>query len=268
VLVVGAGPAGLQAAIAAAERGHRATVWERDAEPGGQLRWAASVPSRAELGDLVRNQVRACANLGVTVEYGHEADLGDLVAAGADAVVVATGSRPARPWWAGQGPSGTGGTPVVDVLDVLEGRVRPEGEVLLIDELGFHQATSVAELLADRGCRVEVLTPGMVVGQDLGITLDLETWWYRATAKGILQTTDTVVVGMEEGKLVALHHPTGRTDLRQADWVVLAVPPAPADELYLAAKGVLPDVRRVGDCVAPRRAHAAVVEGQRAGEAL
>ena len=69
--------------------------------------------------------------------------------------------------------------------DVLEGRVEPAGRVLVVDELGFHQATSVAELLADRGCTVEIVTPGMVVGQDLGITLDLETWWMKATAKAM-----------------------------------------------------------------------------------
>ncbi len=67
--------------------------------------------------------------------------------------------------------------------------------MVVFDELGFHQATSVAELLADRGATVEVVTPGMVVGQDLGITLDLEHWWIRAGAKGIVQTTDMLVMG-------------------------------------------------------------------------
>ncbi len=264
VLVVGAGPAGLQAAIAAAGAGHRVTVWERTAEAGGQLRWAASVPNRAELGDLVRNQVGELARLGVAVTFGRDADVAAVVAFGADDVVVATGSRPARPWWADQ----MGDTPVVDVLDVLTGGARPQGHVLLIDELGFHQATSVAELLADRGCRVEVVTPGMVVGQDLGVTLDLEGWWFRATAKGITQTTDTVIVGAEDGRLVAMHHPTGASELRGADWIVLAVPPAPADELYLALRAAGVRAQRVGDCVAPRRAHAAVIEGHRVGAAL
>mgnify|MGYP002147538574 FL=1 len=80
VLIVGAGPAGLQAAIAAARNGHRVTVLERATEAGGQVRLAASVPNRAEFGDLVRNQVSECRRLGVAVEYGVEAD-----AAGADA---------------------------------------------------------------------------------------------------------------------------------------------------------------------------------------
>ena len=82
---------------------------------------------------------------------------------------------------------------------MLTGDASPSGRVVVVDELGFHQATSVAELLADRGAQVEILSPGMVVGQDLGVTLDLEHWWLRATAKGIVQTVDSVVVGMEDG---------------------------------------------------------------------
>ena len=70
--------------------------------------------------------------------------------------------------------------------------------MVVVDELGFHQATSVAELLADRGCQVEIVTNGMVVGQDLGITLDLETWNVRAHAKGIRQATDLVPLGVAE----------------------------------------------------------------------
>jgi 2,4-dienoyl-CoA reductase (NADPH2) len=108
----------------------------------------------------------------------------------------------------------------------------------------------------------------MVVGQDLGVTLDLETWWYRASAKGITQTTDSVVVGLDEGRLVVLHHPTGATTLRSFDWCVLAVPPDPADALYHELKGRVPALHRIGDCLAPRRAHAAVIEGRRVGAAL
>ena len=81
---------------------------------------------------------------------------------------------------------------MVDVRDVLEGRVDPEGRVVVVDELGFHQATSTAELLADRGCQVEIVTNGMVVAQDLGITLDMETWNVKAHAKGIGQSVDLV----------------------------------------------------------------------------
>ena len=176
---------------------------------------------------------------------------------------MATGADPARPWWA---PGDA--TWIVDCRDVLEGRAEPTGRVLIVDEIGFHHATSVAELLADRGCDVEIATPGMVVGQDLGITLDMETWWMRASAKGIAQSTDLVPMGIDGHSLSLLHHPTGEMRSRAVDWVVLAVPASPADALYheLRAAGVA--VERVGDCIAPRRAHAAVVDGERVGSAL
>ena len=144
----------------------------------------------------------------------------------------------------------------------------PSGDVVIVDELGFHHATSTAEVLADRGCRVEIVTPGMVVGQDLGITLDMENWWIRATQKGILQTTDLVPMGLADGVLNLLHHPTGTNVTRTPDWIVLAVPANPVEWLYneLVAEGRI--VERVGDCVAPRRAHSAVVEGERAGASV
>lgn len=263
-MIAGAGPAGLQAAIAAAKAGHRVTVYEQDAHPGGQVRLAATVPNRAELGDLVRNQLSECRRLGVAIECNVTVSPALIAEQRPDHVIVATGAEPQRPWWV---PADA--ERVVDVRAVLDGTANPTGDVVVIDELGFHQATSVAELLADRGCRVEIVTNGMVVGQDLGVTLDMENWWMRAMAKGIVQTTDLVAMGMSgeppRRTLELLHHPTGVTVTRTPDWVVLAVPARPADQLYhqLLASGV--DVQRVGDCVAPRRAHSAVIEGERAG---
>jgi 2,4-dienoyl-CoA reductase (NADPH2) len=263
-IVVGAGPGGLQAAIAAARRGHEVTVLEKEQHAGGQVRLAALVPNRAELGDLVRNQLTECRRLGVTIEYGVNASAELIVERAPRHVIVATGAESQRPWWV---PADA--AQVVDVREVLDGSASPAGDVVVIDELGFHQATSVAELLADRGCRVEVITNGMVVGQDLGITLDMENWWMRAGAKGIVQSTDLVAMGMDDESprrtLNLLHHPTGVNVTRTPDWVVLAIPALPVEALYLELKARGISVERVGDCVAPRRAHAAVVEGERAG---
>ena len=271
VLVVGAGPAGLQAAIAAARNGHRVTVLEKEDTAGGQVRLAASVPNRAEFGDLIRNQLTECKRLGVAIEYGVSAWPGLVLERNAQHVVVATGAEPQQPWWvAGEGVT----IGVADVRHVLDGSADPFGTVVIIDEIGFHHATSVAELLADRGCDVEIVTPGMVVGQDLGITLDMENWLIRAHAKGIAQSTDLVPMGLAGNELTLLHHPTGTNVTRTPDWVVLAVPPQPVEWLYhdLSLNTALRDagvtVSRVGDAVAPRRAHAAVIDGERIGSSF
>jgi 2,4-dienoyl-CoA reductase (NADPH2) len=284
VFVVGGGPGGLQAAVSAAQRGHHVTLFERSDRLGGQVQLAASVPSRAEFLDIVRNLIAHAQRVGVDVKLSTDVDADLLLAEKPDAVILATGAAPNAPWWAGAAgagpaaPQGPGtGRRVVDVRDVLEGRAAPSGKVVVIDELGFHQATSVAELLADRGCQVEVITNGMVVGQDLGVTLDMEQWNVKAAARGITQATDLVPMGAapaENGGGVVLnlqHHPTGTDQTREVDWVVCAVHQRAEDGLYkaLRAAGDLPfTLQRVGDCLSPRRAHAAVIEGQRAAVSL
>jgi mycofactocin system FadH/OYE family oxidoreductase 2 len=275
VCVVGGGPGGLQTAVTAASRGHQVTLFERDERTGGQVNAAAAVPSRAEFADLTRNLAAEAARAGVDVKTGHEVDAAFLLAEAPDAVVLATGARSARPGWSNGHPRVTG------VREVLDGTVRPAGSVIVVDDLGFHHATSVAELLAGRGCDVEVITSGMVVGQDLGITLDLELWTVKAHSLGVRQRTDVVVLGSHEagggrshaadgGRLVLdlLHHPTGVAGTAECDWVVCALPAEPEDALWHALAGAPFEVHRVGDCLAPRRAHAAVVEGERTGAAL
>jgi mycofactocin system FadH/OYE family oxidoreductase 2 len=272
VHVVGGGPGGLQAAVTAARRGHRVTLFERAARTGGQVTTAARAPGRAEFANLVRTLAAEAARLGVNVRTGCDVDAEFLLRAAPDAVILATGSRPARPGWSHGHPR------VIDVREVLDGTHAPAGTVVVVDELGFHPATSTAELLADRGCAVEMITSGMVIGPDLGLTLDLETWNVRASARGIRQRTDLVITGARDddsascgtGRLVLdlEHHPTGAAQRLACDWVACAIPAQPADELWLALAGAPFELHRVGDCKAPRRAHAAVIEGERAAAAL
>jgi mycofactocin system FadH/OYE family oxidoreductase 2 len=276
IMIAGGGPGGLQAAISAAGRGHEVTVYERDDSPGGQVRTAARAPGRAEFGDLVRNQLAECRRAAVEIKTGIAVDADLVRAERPDVVVVATGARPARPYWVPASPP-EGAPGICDVRDVLDGAAHPQGRVIVFDELGFHQATGTAELLADHGCLVEIVTPGMVVGQDLGITLDLETWWLRATKKSIAAITDTMIIGVVPGGVTTQHLATGTVGRRGADWVVLAAQQAPADELYFALKELhrsgapelhALEIHRVGDCLAPRRAHAAVFDGDRIGGQL
>ena len=233
--------------------------------PAGQVRLAASVPNRAELGDMIRNQLTECRRLGVTIEYGVGVWPGLVAERRPDHVIVATGAEPQRPWWVPRGCDHRRRRP----RRARRRRCDPFGDVMVIDEIGFHHATSVAELLADRGCAVEIVTPGMVVGQDLGVTLDMENWWIRANDKGIVQRTDLVPMGMDGQSITLLHHPTGEHDHELAGL-------GRARRAAASGRVALPrarrrdgvSVERIGDCVAPRRAHAAVVEGERAGSTV
>jgi mycofactocin system FadH/OYE family oxidoreductase 2 len=266
VLVVGGGPAGLQAAVTAAGRGHRVVLCERRPRTGGQVADAASAPGREEFGAVVHDLLAECLRLGVDVRVATTVDLPTVQREEPDVVVLATGARPALPGWA------RGLDRVVDVRDVLRGGADPSGTVLVYDELGFHQGTSVAELLAARGCVVEIMTPGMVVGQDLGLTLDMPGFHRRAREAGIGFSTDRTVLGAAAAasgvRLTVLHHPVGAVSEEARDWVVCAVPPVPENELWTELCTHDVPVHRIGDCVAPRRAHAAVLDGHRVGAAL
>ncbi|WP_241386386.1 mycofactocin system FadH/OYE family oxidoreductase 2 [Rhodococcus sp. CH91] len=266
VVVAGAGPAGLRAAATAAAQGHSVVVLERNRRTGGQIREAAIAPHRGELLGAVTHLDAECRRRGVDIRTGIDVDAGTIRSLRPDVVVVATGARPRRPAWAGSSAR------VADVRDVLTGRAVPSGRVLVVDDLGFHQGTSVAELLADRGCAVTVCTPGMIVGQDLGLTLDADGWLRRAHDKRIEQITDVVVTGIVDhtdgADVTLVHHPTGDRRALRVDTVVVATHQEPVDELWRELAGCGVRVIRVGDAVTPRRLDAAILDGDRAGTEL
>ncbi|MFL5800830.1 MAG: mycofactocin system FadH/OYE family oxidoreductase 2 [Roseiflexaceae bacterium] len=264
VLVIGGGPAGLKAATVAARRGHRVTLIEQDQRLGGQVNLAVRVTNRAEFGDIVRNLLHELSKIEVEVRTGVTATPELVLAESPDAVVVATGSTPNR--WVFPGADGP---QVADVSDVLSGAVVPGKRVLLVDQLGFHEASSVAELLAGRGCQVEIVTQTLYVGQDLGVTLDLEHWYRRARRLGIVCTPDMSVLGVADGVVNAVHNYTGQLrTFAGLDTIVLAVPRRTNAGLYFGLKNRVPELHRIGDALAPRRAHAAIIEGERVGRAV
>ncbi|MEQ3550327.1 NAD(P)-binding protein [Pseudonocardia nematodicida] len=255
VLVAGAGPAGLSAAASLARRGHDVLLCERAETPGGRLALAAGAPGRAELAHVVDDLLREARDAGARIRFGTAVDRAFVAAHGADEVVVATGARSVPPPWDPEGLSLGAG-------DVLAGATPPDGPVLVVDTSGFHDATSVAELLAARGHPVEIVTPALVVGQDLGLTLDRPGFRRRAYEAGIRCSTDRAVLGITTGGTVELlHHPTGRTERREVAAVVVASYTMACTRLWTELGGGPWTVHRIGDACAPRRMNAAIREG-------
>ncbi|WP_069805043.1 mycofactocin system FadH/OYE family oxidoreductase 2 [Thermogemmatispora onikobensis] len=266
VLVVGGGPAGMQAAKVIAQRGGQVRLYERQPETGGQINLIVRVPGRVEFGDAARNLQRELAEVGVEVITATEVDADFVLREQADAVIIATGSRP------GPVPVPGGDLPhVANPWQVLLGeKTAAAGQrVLVYDQVGFHQATSVAELLAERGCQVEVVTPQFYVGGDLSVTLDIELWYRRMLAHGALFTPHHYLASLHPGGATIVNNYTGQARTIDELALVVVVAPQVADEaLYQDLKGRVAHLYRVGDCLAPRRVEHAILDGERVGRAL
>jgi 2,4-dienoyl-CoA reductase-like NADH-dependent reductase (Old Yellow Enzyme family) len=162
VVVIGAGPAGLEAARVAGERGHTVTVLEAMPWAGGQIRLAARNPRRRDLMGIVDWRVAELDRLGVEVRYDVLAGAGEVAELEPDVVIVATGALPHEPGLE------LGDELVASTWDVLGGDVTPSGDVLLFDDNGTHSAMSAAEMIARSGARLEIVTPERMLGIEVG----------------------------------------------------------------------------------------------------
>ncbi len=266
LLIVGAGPGGMQAAKVAAQRGFRVKLYERQQEPGGQVNLLVRVPGRVEFGDSIRNLQRDILEAGVEIHVGTEMTAEMIEREQPDAVILATGSLPMLPPIAGVDLPH-----VATVWQVLTGEKSAQsGEnVLIYDQIGFHQATSVAELLAEKGCNVEVVTGQFYVGGDLGITLDLELWYRRMLAKNVKLTPNYFLLSLGPNSATIMNNYTGQTrQLEPLALAVMATPQVANDSLYYQLQGKVKQLHRVGDCIAPRRVEHAILDGERAARSL
>ncbi|HLI87846.1 MAG TPA: mycofactocin system FadH/OYE family oxidoreductase 2 [Ktedonobacteraceae bacterium] len=266
VMVVGGGPAGMQAARVAAQRGFRVRLYERQRELGGQVNLIVRVPGRVEFGDASRNLQREILEAGVETYVDTEVTAEMIERERPDAVIIATGSLPALP------PLPGADLPhIATVWQVLQGEksANPGENVLVYDQIGFHQATSVAELLAEKGCAVEVVTPQFYAGGDLSVTLDIELWYRRALAHHMRLTPDHFLAGLSPGGATIINNYTGQP--RQIEGLALAVlatPQTANDALYHQLQGKVRQLYRAGDCLAPRRVEHAILDGERTARAL
>lgn len=152
VVIIGAGPAGLEAARVAAERGHEVIVHEAANDPGGQVRLTAQTKRRHEMIQLVHWRFDECTRMGVTFHFNSFADADRIRADHPDVVIVATGGLPHTEIL------DAGDDLVVSAWDILSGDARPGSNVLIYDDAGDYAALQAAETIADTGAKVEIMT--------------------------------------------------------------------------------------------------------------
>jgi 2,4-dienoyl-CoA reductase-like NADH-dependent reductase (Old Yellow Enzyme family) len=260
VLVLGGGPAGLAAAIAAAARGHRVSLVERERELGGRLRLLQG-PARTLL-ETIRWREGELERLGVEVLLGTQAQAADTRRDQApDVVLLATGARPqVEPL-----PRGDGSVPVLSVEQALRDEL-PGPRVLLVDHLGVEEGPMCAEALASKGAEVTILTPLPSVGAHIGFTR-ISSQLRRLYEAGCALEPSTVLTGVRDGAATTRQIYSGRQVLRRFDAVVAVVHGSPELELGRAWERLGVPVSIAGDARAPRTALHAFREGDEIGRA-
>jgi len=234
VMVIGAGPSGLEAARVACERGHDVVVYERESQVGGQINLIGKRPGRESMPDVVRYLEHMIDKLGVPVHTGITVTPELVAEEDPDVVVVATGSRPEPTPWPGKyGPPS-----VLTGMDVIKGTHPVGKKVLFIDEDGGHHAMATAELLVNQGKQVDILTSDLFIGIELAPRGELYLGRQRLLQKGVTFTTDVEVLEINGKKVTARNMYTNDPiHLNDYDTIVHDVGSVADDALYKQIKG-------------------------------
>lgn len=288
VVVIGAGPGGLEAARVAAERGHDVTVFEAAADPGGQVRLTAQSPRRREMIGIIDWRMAQCAARDVVFHFNTFAEADDVTALNPDVVIVATGGMPHAQLF----ESNKDQPDAVTSWDIISGDVKPADNVLIYDESGDHPALQAAEIAAVAGSRVEVMTPDRVFAPDI-MAMNLVPYMRSLQDKDVTFTVTRRLLDIRrEGNKLTAVIGTDYSDHSyeaQYDQIVVNYGTMPLDELYFDLKplssnlgevdytaltaGRSQDIRRnadgafqlfrIGDAVSARNTHAAIYDALR-----
>jgi len=270
VVVIGGGPAGLEAAWVAAARGHDVQLVERDVRLGGKVHWAALLPGRAELLDHAQWRIAECKRRGVHFHLGSVATRESVLALAPDAVIVATGGRATKTGHAKWHPIPIAGLErnfVIDHEEALRRADELRGRIVILDAVGHIEGIGIGELLVAKGCEVTLAMP---LASPMG--LDAETMAAalpRAVRAGVRWRPTHGLVAVGDHDVTLLDLLAARPERIEAvDWVVIRTHGVPDDALFFALEDEVPEVIRVGDAVAMRLLDRAIFDGHRAGRQL
>ncbi|AZQ67078.1 FAD-binding protein [Silicimonas algicola] len=288
VVIVGAGPAGLEAARVAAERGHDVTVFEAQADAGGQIRLTALNPRRREMISIVDWRMAQCAARDVEFRFNTWAEAADVTALDPDVVIVATGGLPNTELF----ESGEEQRHVVSAWDIIAGDVKPAQNVLVYDESGDHPGLMAAEVAATAGATVEVMTPDRTFAPDI-MAMNLVPYMRALQSKDVTFTVTRRLLDVtRDGNRLKAVIGTDYSDLRTEriyDQIVVNYGTLPLDDLYFElkplssnggavdydaliegrAQGIASGKKsgfqlfRIGDAVSARNTHAAIFDALR-----
>ena len=263
ILVAGGGPAGMKAAVTAAERGHRVILCEAASRLGGQALLAQMLPERAEFGGLITNLEHELAAAGVEVRLKTRVDAALVRRLAPDAIVVATGAQPYEP-----AIEGRENGHVVGAWAVLLGQANTGARVLIADWRADWIGMGLAEKLVLDGHHVTLAVNAPHAGFNLQLYLRSH-WVGRLHRLGVEILPDARLHGVDGDTAFLLHATSGDPIIRDGvDTVVLATGHAAETRLERELEGLDCPVHLVGDCLSPRSAEEAIHEGFMAGRAV
>ena len=288
VVIVGAGPAGLEAARVAAERGHNVVVFEAQPDPGGQVRLTAQSPRRREMISIIDWRMAQCAARDVEFHFNTWAEADDVINQNPDVVIIATGGMPNTELL----ESGKDTPHVTTSWDIIAGDVKPAQSILIYDESGDHAALQAAEVAANAGAKIEIMTPDRTFSAGV-MAMNLVPYMRSLQDKDTTFTVARRLLGVElRGNKLEAQIGTDysdHSDIQKYDQVVVNYGTLPLDELYfdlknLSSNGGAVDhdalvnghpqnivkntdsqfqLFRIGDAVSARNTHAAIYDALR-----